>query len=96
MLSHQTSSRHRRLVHEVGFGVHVGAGNEIWFSHPTGDTLTATADGRCRGNVDLVRVLSAEKSLEITPRTLPPEWDDGPMDCNYAQQLLQQYDREDR
>jgi hypothetical protein len=88
--------RHHRLVHEGGFGVHSGAGNEIWFSYPTGDTLPATADGRFRGNAELVRVLSAEKDLEITPRTLPPEWDDGPMDYNCAQQLLEQYDREDR
>lgn len=88
--------RHHRLVHEGGFGVHVGAGNEIWFSYPTGDTLPSTADGRFRGNAERVRALSAQKSLEITPRTLPPEWDDGPMDYNYAQQLLEQYDQEDR
>lgn len=88
--------RHHRLVHEGGFGVHSGAGNEIWFSYPTGDTLPATADGRFRGNAERVRVLSAQKALEITPRTLPPEWDDGPMDYNCAQQLLEQYDREDR
>jgi hypothetical protein len=88
--------RHHRLVHEGGFGVHIGAGNEIWFSYPTGDTLPATADGRFRGNAELIRVLSAEKELEINPRTLPPEWDPGPMDYNYAQQLLEQYDREDR
>jgi hypothetical protein len=88
--------RHHRLVHEGDFGVHVSAGKEIWFSYPTGDTLPATADGRCRGNAELIRVFSAEKDLEITPRTLPPEWDPGPMDYHYAQQLLEQYDREDR
>jgi hypothetical protein len=76
--------RHHRLVHEGGFGVHVGAGNEIWFSYPRGDTLPATADGCFRGNARLIRVHSAEKNLEITPRTLPPEWDSGPMDYNYA------------
>jgi hypothetical protein len=88
--------RHHRLVHEGGFGVHIGAGNEIWFSYPAGDTLPATADGRCRGNAELIRVFSAKKELDITARTLPPEWDPGPMDYNYAQQLLEQYDREDR
>jgi hypothetical protein len=40
--------------------------------------------------------LSEEKSLEITPRTLPPHWGGETMDYNYAQQLLEQYDREDR
>jgi hypothetical protein len=42
--------RHHRLVHEGGFGVHRGAGNEIWFSYPGGATLPATADGRFRGH----------------------------------------------
>jgi hypothetical protein len=28
--------RHHRLVHEGGFGVHHGAGSEIWFSYPGG------------------------------------------------------------
>ena len=41
-------------------------------------------------------MLSAGKDLEVTPLTLPPEADEGPMDYNYAQQLLEQYDREDR
>jgi hypothetical protein len=88
--------RHHRLVHEGGFGVHVGAGNEIWFSYPSGDTLPATADGRFRGNAELVRVHNAEKGIEITPRTLPPNWGGEIMDYNYAQQLLEQYEREDR
>jgi hypothetical protein len=88
--------RHHRLVHEGGFGVHVGAGSEIWFSYPSGDTLPATADGRFRGNAELVPVHSAEKGIEITPRTLPPNWGGEIMDYNYAQQLLEQYEREDR
>ena len=44
----------------------------------------------------MIRVFSAEKDLGIYPRTLPPECDPGPMDYNYAQQLLEQYDREGR
>ena len=88
--------RHHRLVHEGGFGVHVGAGKEIWFSYPGGDTLPATADGRFRGNAELIRVFSAEKEIQITPQTLPPNWGGERMDYNYAQQLLEQYDPEDR
>ena len=58
--------------------------------------MKTLADGRFRGNAERVRALSAQKSLEITPRSLPPEWDHGPMDYNCAQQLPQQYDRDDR
>jgi hypothetical protein len=83
--------RHHRLVHEGGFGVHRGAGNEIWFSYPTGDTLPATADGRFRGNARRVLSLSEAKGLQITPQTLPADCG-GAIDYNYAQGLLEQYD----
>jgi hypothetical protein len=83
--------RHHRLVHEGGFGVHRGAGNEIWFSYPTGDTLPATADGRFRGNAQRVISLSEAKGLQITPWTLPADCG-GEIDYNYAQGLLEQYD----
>jgi hypothetical protein len=88
--------RHHRLVHEGGFGVHVGAGNEIWFSYPGGATLPATADGRFRGNARQVLSLSEEKGLEITARSLWTEWTGEPIDYNYAQGILAQYDPDDR
>ena len=87
--------RHHRLVHEGGFGVHVGAGNEIWFCYPGGDTLPMNADGRCRGNAERVLALSEENGAHITPKTLPPHWGGESMDYNHAQQLLEPYDRED-
>jgi hypothetical protein len=83
--------RHHRLVHEGGFGVHRGAGNELWFSYPGGATLPATADGRFRGNARRVISLSEAKGLQITPRTLPADCG-GEIDYNYAQGLLEQYD----
>jgi hypothetical protein len=82
--------RHHRLVHEGGFGVHRGAGSEIGFSYPGGDTLPASADGRFRGNARRVCSLSEDKALDITPRTLPPDWAGEIMDYNYAQGLLEQ------
>jgi hypothetical protein len=85
--------RHHRLVHEGGFSVHAGAGGEIWFSYPSGETLPATADGRFRGNARRVRSLIEEKGLEITPATLPPKWTGEVMDYNHAQILLEHYDR---
>jgi hypothetical protein len=87
--------RHHRLVHEGGFGVHRGAGNEIWFSYPGGATLPATADGRFRGNARQVLSLSEEKGLEITARSLWTEWTGTPIDYNYAQGILAQYDPDD-
>jgi hypothetical protein len=87
--------RHHRLVHEGAFGVHRGAGNEIWFSYPGGATLPATADGRFRGNARQVLSLSEEKGLEITARSLWTEWTGTPIDYNYAQGLLAQYDPPD-
>jgi hypothetical protein len=84
--------RHHRLVHEGGFGVHRGAGNEIWFSYPGGATLPATADGRFRGNARQVLSLSEEKGLEITAKSLWTEWTGEPIDYCYAQELLEQYD----
>ena len=79
-----------------GDDAHRGAGHKIRFSYPDGDTLPATADGRFRGNAELIREHSVEKDLEITPRTLPPNWGGEIMDFNHARQLLGQYDREDR
>jgi hypothetical protein len=76
--------------------VHIGAGHEIWFSYPTGDTLPATADGRFRGNARQVLSLSEEKGLEITARSLWTEWTGTPIDYNYAQGLLEQYNSDDR
>ena len=84
--------RHHRLVHEGGFGVHKGGGGEVWFSDPGGSILPATADGRFRGNAGRVLSLSRSKGLDITPRTLPPDWAGEAMDYNYAQGLLAQYD----
>jgi hypothetical protein len=84
--------RHHRLVHEGGFGVHCGAGQEIWFSYPTGDTLPASADGRYRGNSAVIRVQNRNNGLDIGPRTLPPRWGGEVMDYDYAQSLLQQWE----
>ena len=39
--------------------------------------------------------LSEEKGLEITPRSLWTEWAGGPIDYNYAQGILEQYDPDD-
>ena len=88
--------RHHRLVHEGGFGVHRGAGNEIWFSYPGGATLPATADGRFRGYARQVLSLSEEKGLEITAKSLWTEWTGEPIDYNYAQGILAQYDPDGR
>ena len=86
--------RHHRLVHEGGFGVHRGAGHEIWFSYPGGVTLPATADGRFRGNLRRVMSLSEAKGLRITPRTLPADCG-GEIDYGYTQGVLEQYDEDD-
>jgi hypothetical protein len=84
--------RHHRLVHEGGFGVHTGAGHEIWFSYPSGDTLPASADGRYRGNAVLIEVQNRNNGLDIGPKTLPPRWGGEVMDYDYAQSLLQQWE----
>jgi hypothetical protein len=84
--------RHHRQVHEGGFGVHTGAGHEIWFSYPSGDTLPASADGRYRGNAVLIEVQNRNNGLDIGPKTLPPRWGGEVMDYDYAQSLLQQWE----
>jgi hypothetical protein len=63
--------RHHRLVHEGGFGVHRGAGNEIWFSYPMETPcrpLPTGVSAETRGGC----CLSEEKGLRITP-TLPAD-----------------------
>ena len=84
--------RHHRLVHEGGFGVHRGPGNEIGFSYPGGDKLPASAAGRYRGNAVRIKMQNHENGLDIGPRTLPPRWRGEVMDYDHAQFLLQQWD----
>ncbi|MDT8321844.1 MAG: HNH endonuclease signature motif containing protein, partial [Xanthomonadales bacterium] len=84
--------RHHRLVHEGGFGVKRGPGDEIRFSYPGGDPLPASADGRYRGNAVRIKMQNHENGLDIGPRTLPPRWRGEVMDYDHAQFLLQQWE----
>jgi hypothetical protein len=67
----------------------------MWLTGRLAPDFKTIADFRKDTGEAIHRVCSAEKALDITPRTLPPAWNPGPMDYDYAQQLPEQYDRGD-
>ena len=81
---------HHRLVHEGGFGIRCGAGGEITFSNPQGQTIPAAPQTRSRGNVFALFAAHQQAGIHITPETPIPDWHGERMDDSMAVEGLLQ------
>ncbi|MFC1775877.1 DUF222 domain-containing protein [Pseudomonadota bacterium] len=77
-------SRHHRMVHEDGFGVHTQADGQIWFSDPQGRRLPETGDTGFSGNVFSLMTANTRSGIHITPQTGECRWEGEQMDDDLA------------
>jgi len=77
-------SRHHRMVHEDGFGVHIRPDGDIWFSDQQGRYLPDSGDTGFRGNVFSLVSANSQSGLNTTAETGECLWGGERMDDDLA------------